>query len=208
MARDDLFEQPGERPPTDPLPDRSRGPAVAPAPETPRAAPPTRAPSSPKATGAAPKAAVAARPASGCVPVDLAGLRAALVPTGRPLVVNHWATWCDPCVEELPRLVRAHAGAGETADFLGVSWDLFDHPGEPRKVAKEVARFADGMGVGYPSVLYVGEPRSLFEALHLEVELIPQTFVYAADGTLLLHHAGVVRDEDVPALLAALRGQR
>lgn len=191
VERDDLFEKPGERPPTAPL---APAPPVA---GSPRAVGPSRA---------APAAELPARPAAGCVPVDLAGLRAALVPSGRPLVVNHWATWCDPCVEELPRLVRAHAGAADLADFLGVSWDLFDHPGDPEAVAKKVARFADGMGVGYPSVLYTGTPESLFAGLGLGFELIPQTLVLGADGRVAWHHRGMLTDDDVEPLLRAVRG--
>lgn len=192
VGKDDLFEQPGERAPTAPLPRATTAPATSPV-------PPTR----PRVAPTAPPAA--ARPKVGCVPVDATGLRAALVPSGRPLVVNHWATWCDPCVEEMPRLVRAAAGAGELAEFVGVSWELFDHPGEVPKVAARVARFADSMGIGYPSVLYTGTPESLFAACGLESHLIPQTFVYAPDGRLAWHHAGILTDNDVFPLIQAVK---
>ena len=142
------------------------------------------------------------------MPVGVPALVAALKPTGRPLVINHWATWCDPCVDELPRLVRAHAGAGDTADFIGVSWDLFDHPGEPRRVAKAVAQFADSAGIGYASVLFTGQPAELFAALNLDFELIPQTIVLAPDGRVVLHHKGVLSDADVVSLLAAVKSAR
>jgi thiol-disulfide isomerase/thioredoxin len=132
-------------------------------------------------------------------------LRAALTPAGKPLVVNHWATWCEPCVDELPRLVRAAAGAGSLAEFLGVSWDLFDHPGDPVARAGQVAAFAESMGVGYPSVLYTGEPETLFEALGLEVRLVPQTFVIAPDGAVIWHKAGVLEHDDVFPLIAAVK---
>lgn len=181
VERDDLFEKAGERAPTAPLP---------------RVAPPPGAQAHP--TGAS-------RPKEGCVPVDAAALAAALRPTGRPLVVNHWATWCDPCVEEMPRLVRAAAGVGDVGEFIGVSWELFDHPGDTRKVADRVSRFADSMGIGYPSVLYTGTPESLFAACHLESHLIPQTFVLAADGRVAWHHAGILTDDDVFPLIQAVK---
>jgi thiol-disulfide isomerase/thioredoxin len=183
VAEDDLFEKPGERPPATPL----------------------ATPTAPAPTALATTSTARSRPATGCIPADLATLQALLKPTGRPLLVNHWATWCDPCVEELPRLVRAHAAIADSVDFLGVSWDLFDHPGDAAKVARDVARFADGAGVGYGSVLFTGEPAELFRALNLSVELIPQTFVFAADGRMVLHHAGVLTDDDVGPLLAAAR---
>lgn len=204
VAQDGLFEQSGERPRTPPLP---AAPAAASARPAPAAAPAAAAPPRPAPAAAAP-AAVAARPAEGCVPVDVAGLRAALVPAGRPLVVNHWATWCDPCVDELPRLVRAAAGLGADAEFVGVSWDLFDHPGDPKKVAKQVAQFADGAGVGWASVLFTGTPEQLFAACGLDVELIPQTVVIAPDGRVVHHHRGLVTDDDVVPLIQAARGAR
>ncbi len=191
VSKDGLFEQPGERAPTPPM-----------APPNPAAyakvAPPT--PDSEKAP------AGAARPKEGCAPVDVAGLRAAITPGERPLVVNHWATWCDPCVDELPRLVRAAAGLGNTAEFIGVSWDLFDHPGKPEKVAAKVASFAASSGVGFASVLFTGTPAELFSACGLDVELVPQTLVLAPDGTVLWHKKGILTDDDVFPLIAAAKG--
>jgi thiol-disulfide isomerase/thioredoxin len=143
---------------------------------------------------------------SGCDPVDLEGLRRALVPGSKPLVVNHWATWCEPCIDELPRLVRAMAGLGDSAEFLGVSWDLFGHPGEPGVVAIEVARVADSAGVGFPSVLFTGEPAALFSACGLSEHTVPQTRVLAPGGRVAWAHAGMLDDDHVPALVAAAQG--
>lgn len=195
VATDGLFEQPGERAPTPPMapPDGARAPAAtASGGERPTAGPHARP-------------VKGARPTDGCVPVDLAGLKAALIPSGRPLIVNHWATWCDPCVDELPRLVRASAGIGGSADFIGVSWDLFDHPGVPAKVAAKVASFAASSGVGFASVLFTGAPAELFEACGLAVELVPQTLVLAPDGAVTWHKNGMLTDDDVFPLIAAVK---
>ncbi len=238
VARDDLFEKPGERPASAPLPARpaasgtkpaapaKAAPAEAPAkaaPEpmpaeaaakvTPAEAPAKAAPAekpAQKGVARSPAAKVAApsRPKEGCAPVDVAGLRAAIAPAGKPLVVNHWATWCDPCVDELPRLVRAAAGVADLGEFVGVSWDLFDHVGKPATVAKKVAQFADGAGVGYPSVLFTGAPEELFEACGLDFEQIPQTLVIAPDGRVVYHKKGVLDHDDVFPLIEAVKGAR
>ncbi len=130
---------------------------------------------------------------------------AAITPAGRALVVNHWAAWCDPCVDELPRLVRSAAGLADEAEFIGVSWDLFDHPGDPVRVARKVGAFAASSGVGYPSVLFTGAPAELFAACGLDVELIPQTLVLTPDGAVAWHKKGVLTDDDVFPLIAAVR---
>lgn len=226
--RDDLFEQPGERPRAAPMeasPAAARRPGAAERVVRPgerrsdgRAAPAVVAAPLPKPAArtsaaavpatvvpAAPVAVSRERPREGCAPVDLDGLIGMLRPSGRPLVVNHWATWCEPCVDELPRLVRAAAGCGELADFLGVSWDLFDNPGDASSRAKEVAAFADSAGVGYPSVLYTGAPEALFTALGLRDHRVPQTLVYAPDGRVVWHKTGVLEHDDVFPLISAVK---
>ena len=206
VSADGLFEQPGERAPTPPLPTAPKSPHT-PIPEAAVSSDPLPGPRSnvePSLDASPPVSRpVASRPADGCVPVGVPGLKAALTPGHTALVVNHWATWCDPCVDELPRLVRAAAGLGNSAEFIGVSWDLFDHPGAPAKVAAKVAAFASSSGVGFASVLFTGTPAELFSACGLDVELVPQTIVLAPDGTVCWHKKGMITDDDVFPLIAA-----
>jgi thiol-disulfide isomerase/thioredoxin len=55
--------------------------------------------------------------------IDISGLRALLKPNGRPLLVNFWATWCDPCREEFPELVKLEAAYHGKVDIVTVSLD-------------------------------------------------------------------------------------
>ena len=161
VARDDLFEKPGER---------ARTPSLNPAANAPpnvsaRARVRDNAPAvvgrtvAQSVSQANQKANLYAGedapslPKTGCVPVSVTGLKHVLTPQGKPIIVNHWATWCDPCVDELPRLVRAAAGVADIGEFVGVSWDLFDEEvygadPDPVAVAQKVATFADSVGVG------------------------------------------------------------
>jgi len=55
--------------------------------------------------------------------VDILGLKGLLKPNGKPLLINFWATWCDPCREEFPDLVKLDAAYKGKIDFLTVSLD-------------------------------------------------------------------------------------
>lgn len=139
-----------------------------------------------------------------CYPSDLDAVRTLMVPAGRPRIVNHWATWCHPCVDELPRLVQLATRLAGAADVVGISWDRFENPAAPEQVAQEVAAFAGRHGVPYPTAVFSGDPDQLFDGLGLEFRLIPQTFVLAADGTVVRHIQGVVTEADVAELLVEL----
>lgn len=60
---------------------------------------------------------------------------------GRPTLVNLWATWCPPCVDEVPELVAFAAEAGDRVGVVGVV-----HQDDPRSVYA----FAEAFGVNYP----------------------------------------------------------
>lgn len=45
---------------------------------------------------------------------------------GKPVVLNFWATWCPPCVEEMPSLVQLHKQLGDKVVILAVSEDADD----------------------------------------------------------------------------------
>src|SRR5215211_6109346 len=55
--------------------------------------------------------------------IDENGLRKALTPSAKPLLVNFWATWCDPCREEFPDLVKLDAEYKGRIDFITISLD-------------------------------------------------------------------------------------
>ncbi len=84
---------------------------------------------------------------------------------GRPLVVNFWATWCAPCVEEMPALQAAATELGTQVAFLGINTnDAHDQAvalAERLGVRYDLARddqgaYAEKAGVfGMPTTLFV-----------------------------------------------------
>src|SRR5881628_3350131 len=71
-------------------------------------------------------AAAATAPPLQVAPIDQRGYARLLAEMkGRPLVVNVWATWCDPCREEFPDLVRLHREMGPRGvEVAAISLDL------------------------------------------------------------------------------------
>lgn len=108
-----------------------------------------------------------------------------------PLLVNLWASWCPPCMREMPGLVALHGTwAPKGVTFVGVALD--------RDLADAEAAL-EKHAVPY---LNLHDPEATALARFATGEL-PATFVYDRQGKLLFYRADEVRPTD-PALLAAL----
>lgn len=139
----------------------------------------------------------------GCTPMSLPSLKVLLGASGEPRVINHWATWCAPCVEELPLLVELSA----RVPVVGVSWDLFEGGGV-EVVAARVERFSGAHGLGYPSALVVAEPSAFFAAFGMTFEQIPQTWVLDRKGQIVHRVNGILSARDVEEIGAAVEAAR
>lgn len=62
-------------------------------------------------------------PAQRITQIDIMGLKRLVRPQGKPLLINFWATWCVPCREEYPDLVKIDQEYRGKIDFLTVSLD-------------------------------------------------------------------------------------
>jgi thiol-disulfide isomerase/thioredoxin len=109
----------------------------------------------------------------GAEPVDLAAYR------GRPLVVNLWATWCDPCIEEMPDIERVAADLGDRVAILGVN---------TRDAPANAAEFARDLGISYD--LAADPAGDLFR--EVGAFGMPTTLLVTADGTITYRHTGLL----------------
>lgn len=100
---------------------------------------------------------------------------------GTPVIINFWATWCPPCVDEMPLLEQtANAHAGQLI-VLGVN------AGEP---PEQVLPFLLQTGVTFPVVLDQNE-----EVTDLYfVRNFPMTFFVDAEGIIRAQHTGAVHE--------------
>jgi cytochrome c biogenesis protein CcmG, thiol:disulfide interchange protein DsbE len=113
---------------------------------------------------------------------------------GTPLVVNFWASWCDPCRAEAKVLERAYK-AQKAVLFLGL--DAQD--------AREDARdFIAQFGLTFPHVRDPGNDTQRAWG----VTGLPETYFIGADGRVVGHVIGTVDDEQLSDGIAAAKAGR
>jgi len=117
---------------------------------------------------------------------DLAGSRWQLSDRrGKVVVVNFWATWCPPCREETPGLVRLfHDYRARGVEVVGISMD--DDP------QKAVPPFLREYGVPYPVLV----PDSSFN-LAGDIDSLPTTLLIDRQGRVAKVFVGAVGESDV-----------
>lgn len=112
--------------------------------------------------------------------IDLAGLEQRLTAEkGRVVVVNYWATWCEPCREEFPELIefdRRYRSRGVT--FVSISLD------SPRERDAKVKEFLAAQRPAFPVFIKTaGDPDAFINAIDPAWSgELPATFIYGRDG--------------------------
>lgn len=107
----------------------------------------------------------------------------------RPILVNFWATWCEPCRDEFPDLVRIKADYEKrNLDFITVSLD------DPAEIKTSVPDFLREMRAAMPAyLLNVIEPQTVVDAIDPEWGGgLPATFLFDASGKIVFKHTGRV----------------
>lgn len=125
------------------------------------------------------------------VKVDDDGLLAALKATERPRVVNFWATWCGPCIEEFPDLVKIDNDYRGKIDLVTVSLD------DVADIDGLVPDFLKRMKAEMPAFLLVSKDETtLISSIHKDWSGgLPFTVVYGADGKQLYFREGKFKPE-------------
>ena len=111
---------------------------------------------------------------------------------GRPAIVNIWASWCVPCIQEHPVLMETAAKYAQRLTMVGIIYQ--DTPDAARRF---MARYGDG---GWPNLL----DTSGRIAIDLGVTGPPETFFVDAAGIVRAKHVGPLTAEVMAQQLAAL----
>jgi len=108
--------------------------------------------------------------------------------SGRPLLINYWASWCSPCIEEMPELDRFAASQGpDGVQVVGIALDDAD----------AVRTFLQQVPVGYRILLDQPGPADTSVQLGNPAGVLPFTVLVDGNGVLQGQRIGPFRDGEV-----------
>ena len=119
-------------------------------------------------------------------PTTFEEVTAIIETSGRPLVINVWASWCGPCRSEAP-LIAAGSLAHPNVDFIGL--DVRDNPADASRFMAQFLSDAD--------MTHLEDKPGNIPVQLGATKGVPITFFYRADGEQAAMHLGII---DEPTL--------
>ena len=114
---------------------------------------------------------------------------------GKVLVVNFWATWCEPCREEMPEFVKAQSTFGAKGlQFVGIAID------QPAKIRQ----FTQELKINYPSLVGGYGALELSETLGNRIKALPFTLIIGRDGQIAYTQMGPLKPDKLDAIVRKL----
>ena len=123
--------------------------------------------------------------------IDEVALKDVIKPNGKPLLINFWATWCDPCREEFPELVQIDAKYKGKIDFITISLDDIED------INTGVPQFLVNMKAEMPA--YLLKTRDEGAAIAMVAPDwqggLPFTILFDRDGKMVHFRQGKIKTE-------------
>ena len=114
---------------------------------------------------------------------------------GKILVLNYWASWCPPCVRELPLFIRMQNALHESGvQFVGIAVDRVE----------DVKGFVADDPINYPLLIADADAIALAKRLGNRVEGLPFTVIFDRRGRRVFSRIGEVTADELEAQLAGL----
>jgi thiol-disulfide isomerase/thioredoxin len=114
---------------------------------------------------------------------------------GHPLMVNFWATWCDPCRREIPLLKSLrHQRSGESLEIVGIAVDFKD----------AVVDYTRKIGIDYPVLIGEKDGITAIDAFGMDA-VFPFTVFADRQGRILTVKVGELHQDEAKVILDGLR---
>ena len=123
---------------------------------------------------------------------DLAGEPRALAASGRPMVLNVWASWCVACATEHEALMAAYRRFGDRVEFVGLNY---------RDQRDDGIAWLRRSGDPYTWVFHDPQGRA---GIELGVYGVPETFFVSRDGQIVHKHTGPIGWDQMSSALGRL----
>ncbi len=114
---------------------------------------------------------------------------------GKVLVINFWATWCPPCLEEIPHFINLQDKYGDQGlQFLGIALEDVD----------AVTSFANKLGINYPILLGEQEVIKLGVKLGNRIGGLPYTVILDRSGNINFIKVGPLSVSEAEQVIGSL----
>ena len=115
-------------------------------------------------------------------------------------LINHWATWCAGCIDELELLVQLKRDLGEQVRIVGICWESFEGGMIGDDLIDAVQSQSRLSGLSWDSLLVEAPPPEFFDALGMECQTIPQVWLVDTEGSVVHRFEQVLQQEDADKL--------
>lgn len=116
----------------------------------------------------------------------------AALASDKPLFLNFWASWCPPCVGEMPHIDTMYQKYSDRINFAAVSID---------SSADDAKSFTQGRGANLQIPFYYGDEMAISQAYHLDA--IPLSLLIAPGGEIIAQHVGGMTADELDAFIRA-----
>ncbi|MET0753137.1 MAG: redoxin domain-containing protein, partial [Pyrinomonadaceae bacterium] len=133
--------------------------------------------------------------------IDNIALKKLIKPSGKPLLINFWATWCDPCREEFPDLVKIGADYKDKIDFITISMD------DLVEINRDVPKFLAEMKAEMPAYLLKSqsEDAAIMTVSKNWQGALPFTILFNEKGETVYFRQGKVKIDLLRAALEKIQ---